>query len=260
MDSLNNYTDLKKEKQNQILKLVTKSFYKELSSYGVDTADIVKVSVNLLDYVTSEKDEKESSELFYNKMFSLKDVHNLWGTKQKLSLRDVSIRPLISKQIPQISEWLQKADISQTFIRFFPQEKVLLESHLLDRQDRNYFAIYVNDETFVGIIGAEGIDHTFRKLEMKKFIGAQDYQGKGIGKAATFLFLYFVFTILNFNKVFINSLDTNIKNINLNSKFGFELEGILYEEAHIGSMYKDVLHMGLLRKDWKAIFTQEKKD
>ena len=260
MDSLNNYTDLKKEKQNQILKLVTKSFYKELSSYGVDTADIVKVSVNLLDYVTSQEDEKESSDLFYNKMFSPQDVHNLWGAKQILTLKDVSIRPLLSEQIPQISDWLQKADISQTFIRFFPQEKVRLKSYLLDKPDRNYFAIFTENEKFVGIIGAEGVDQTFRKLEMKKFVGAQDYQGKGIGKAATFLFLYYVFTILEFNKVFINSLDTNIKNINLNSKFGFELEGILYEEAHIGGMYKDVLRMGLLRKDWKAIFTQGKKD
>lgn len=260
MDSLNNYTDLKKEKQNQILKLVTKSFYKELSSYGVDTADIVKVSVNLLDYVTSAKDEQDSADVFYNKMFSLQDVHNLWGTKQLLSLKNVSIQPLLNKQIPQISDWLKNANINHTFIRFFPQERIRLESYLLDRQDRKYFAIFIDDETFVGIIGAEGIDQTFRKLEMKKFVGAQEYQGKGIGKAATFLFLYYAFTILDFNKVFINSLDTNIKNINLNSKFGFELEGILYEEAHVGGMYKDVLRMGLLRKEWKTIFTQKTKD
>ncbi len=60
MDALNNYSDLTKEKQNQILKLVTKSFYRELSSYGVQTSDIVKFSVNLLDYVTSSKEDEEN--------------------------------------------------------------------------------------------------------------------------------------------------------------------------------------------------------
>ena len=131
---------------------------------------------------------------------------------------------------------------------------------MLATPDRKYFAVYTEDEVFVGIVGAENIDETFRKLEMKKFIGARGYQGKGLGKAATFLFLYYAFKILNFNKVYIHSLDTNIKNINLNSKFGFELEGILYEEAHVGGMYKDVLRMGLLHNHWEAIFgkTQSK--
>ncbi len=254
MDALSSYSDLTKEKQNQILKLVTKSFYRELTSYGVETSDIVKVSVNLLDYVTSNKEAEENANGYYNKLFSVPAVHNHWGTKKTLSIHNVAIQPLLPVHIPQISAWLKEGEISQTFIRFFPQDKTPLESYLLATKDRKYFAVYAEDEVFVGIVGAENIDETFRKLEMKKFIGAREFQGKGLGKAATFLFLYYAFKILNFNKVYINSLDTNIKNINLNSKFGFELEGILYEEAHVGGMYKDVLRMGLLYNHWESIF------
>lgn len=260
MDALNNYSDLTKEKQNQILKLVTKSFYRELTSYGVETSDIVKVSVNLLDYVTSTKEDEETVNRYYNKLFSVSAVHNHWGTKKTLSIHKVAIQPLLPLHIPQISDWLKKGEISQTFIRFFPQDKIPLEAYLLATANRKYFAVYSEEERFVGIVGAENIDETFRKLEMKKFIGAPEYQGKGIGKAATFLFLYYAFKILNFNKVYINSLDTNIKNINLNSKFGFELEGILYEEAHVGGMYKDVLRMGLLYDHWEPIFAKSDKE
>ena len=108
------------------------------------------------------------------------------------------------------------------------------------------------------MIGAENIDDISKKLEMKKFIGARGYQGKGIGKIATFLFLYYVFLIRGFNKVYIHSLDTNIKNINLNSKFGFELEGILYSDVNVEDNFKDVLRMGLLKSDWDDIFRKSK--
>lgn len=256
MDTFNNYSDLQKEKQNQILKLVTKSFYKELSSYGVDTADIVKVSVNLLDYVTN-KEEGDESGGYYNKLFSKNAVHNRWAIKNSLTLDNVSIKPLLVNQIPQVCQWLNTAEISQTFIRFMPREKKQLQSYLLDHTDRMYFAIFVDEKHFVGIIGAEGMDEIFRKLEMKKFVGDKNFQGKGVGKAATFLFLYYAFIIQNFNKVYIHSLDTNIKNINLNSKFGFDLEGILYEEAHVGGVYKDVLRMGLLKAEWDTIFSTD---
>lgn len=256
MDGLTTYNDLQREKQNQILRLVTKSFYKELSSYGVETADIVKVSVNLLDYVTNKDEEQAGTNSTYSNLFEIQNVHNQWATHKSISLGEITLQPLQRSQVRQVCDWLRKADIGQTFIRFFPQESVRLESYLLDRPDRAYFGIYMPDDTFVGIIGAENINEQFKKLEMKKFIGEQKYQGKGIGKTATFLFLYYTFNILQFNKVYIKSLDTNIKNINLNSKFGFELEGILYEEAHVGSVYKDVLRMGLLKADWKRIFSR----
>jgi RimJ/RimL family protein N-acetyltransferase len=94
---------------------------------------------------------------------------------------------------------------------------------------------------------------------MKKFVGEEQYRSKGIGKMATFLFLYYSFRILNFNKVYLHSLDTNINNINLNSKFGFELEGILYKEVFLHNAHRDVLRMGLLRDKWAAIFSEEQE-
>lgn len=259
MDTLNNYSDLQKEKQNQILKLVTKSFFKELSSYGVDKSDIVKVSVNLLDHVTHQHENDDEEDSLYNKIFDISDVENTWTRNASLTLANVTIKPLESIQVAKICEWLKEADIKQTFISYFPKDQEELTKNIIGRMDKQYFAIFNDKDAFVGIIGAENINEDFKKLEMKKFIGAKDSQGKGTGKAATFLFLYYVFQILGFNKVYIHSLETNIKNINLNSKFGFELEGILYDEANVGGVFKDVLRMGLLRKDWQRIFALEEK-
>jgi RimJ/RimL family protein N-acetyltransferase len=64
---------------------------------------------------------------------------------------------------------------------------------------------------WVGFVGAENIDPIAGKLEMKKLGSEPGLQGKGIGKRATFGFIYYVFMIRNLNKVYIHSRDINIR-------------------------------------------------
>lgn len=243
-----------KQKQEQILKLVTHSFYKELMNYGVDASDIVTVSVNLLDHITGSNGQAAGNNEYFNTLFKLEDIQDSWKEKRELSINGVSIKPLVKEQISQVKMWLDSPVIANTFISFFPKNKELLADYMIGQKEHQYFAIYYDKTNFVGIIGAEKIETQFKKLEMKKFIGDHNYRGKGIGKKATFLFLYYVFMILNFNKVYIYSIDTNITNINLNSRFGFGLEGILFDEVCFNGEYMDVLRMGLLKDTWLEIF------
>ena len=192
----------------------------------------------------------------YQHLFTIKSVHDSWKTEKVIRLHDVSLKPLEKNQVGIVSNWLNADVVQKTLISFIPTEGSKLASYLFDRPDTTYFGIY-HDTTFVGIIGAENVDTSGKKLEMKKFVGEEQYRSKGIGKMATFLFLYYAFRILNFNKVYLHSLDTNINNINLNSKFGFELEGILYKEVFLHDAHRDVLRMGLLNDKWLAIFEDE---
>jgi RimJ/RimL family protein N-acetyltransferase len=251
----NGLKEVNKKKQEQILKLVTNSFYKELKNYGVDASDIVTVSVNLLDHITEDKNTDQKGSEYYNDFFTIKKVVNHWNKDNTLSFNGVNLRQLQHQHIRPIAKWLANSDINQTFIGLMPKEEDRLAEYLLKKPDIKYFAIYHENEHFVGMIGAENIDHFFRKLEMKKMIGEHQFRGKGIGKSSTFLFLYYVFNIMKFNKVYIHSLDTNIGNININSKFGFGLEGILYGDVFINKKYRDVLRMGLLKSTWDDIFS-----
>ncbi len=251
----NGFKEVNKKKQEQMLKLVTNSFYKELKIYGVDASDIVTVSVNLLDHITEDKKTDQKGSEYYNDFFTIEKVVNRWDKDYTLSFNGVSLKQLQHQHIRPIAKWLTNSDINQTFIGLMPKEEDRLAQYLLDKPDIKYFAIYHNIEHFVGMIGAENIDPYFKKLEMKKMIGEHLFRGKGIGKSSTFLFLYYVFNIMKFNKVYIHSLDTNIGNININSKFGFGLEGILYGEVFINAEYRDVLRMGLLKSTWDDIFS-----
>ena len=243
---------IEKEKHRQIIKLVTNSFYKELVNYGVNQSDIINVSTQLLDHVLHKKPINNNGS--YRDDFNILRINDRWHIEKKIILDDVHIEPLQTEMVPVVCEWLKQREIDQTFIRFFPQQKDKLEQYLIHHSDRQFFAVKYLKDHFVGIIGGENIDKLNKKLEMKKFIGASEFRNKGIGKFSTFLFLYYVFEILKFHKIYIHSLDTNIKNINLNSKFGFELEGILYSEVLIDGKAHDVLRMSLLKDKWSALF------
>ncbi|MEJ2054723.1 MAG: GNAT family protein [Calditrichaceae bacterium] len=247
--------EVSKIKQDQILKLVTNSFYKELKNYGVEASDIVTVSVNLLDHITSGNKSDDHGAEYYNDFFRINSVKDNWKKDNELSFNGITIQPVRNLHIKQIAGWLKTADIDNTIIGFMPKEEDRLRIYLMDKSDHKYFAVYHKKEHFVGIIGAENVDHEFKRLEMKKLIGEARFRGMGLGKSATFLFLYYAFNIMKFNKVYIHSMDTNIGNININSKFGFGLEGILYGEVYLNGKYRDILRMGLLRSTWDDIFS-----
>lgn len=244
---------LLKNRHQQLLSLVAKSFYKELINYGIDSRDVVTISLNLLDQLTSSSKNETEDVPNYTKEFLIDDVIDQWKGKHCLQLDSVCLSPLSPQHVQPIVQWLQSDSIQNTFIDFLPKEMKLLNRYLLHSSDRKYFAVFYQDQ-FVGVMGAENIDGLHKKLEMKKLIGASEYRGKGIGKRASFLLLYFAFMILNFNKVYIQTMDTNIRNINLNHKLGFELEGIFFQEVQKDEQFFDVVRMSLLKENWVKIY------
>jgi len=61
--------------------------------------------------------------------------------------------------------------------------------------------------------------------------------------------------VRKFRKVCLHSLDINIRNLNLNGKFGFELEGVFLEEAMVRGKRRDVVRMALAEPVWSALFS-----
>ena len=60
--------------------------------------------------------------------------------------------------------------------------------------------------------------------------------------------------IRNLNKVYIHSPNINIRNINLNSRFGFELEGVFLDDITVGDKHQDLARMALFKSVWLQIF------
>ena len=67
----------------------------------------------------------------------------------------------------------------------------------------------------------------------------------GLAKEATRLWIQYGLSALKLKKIYVNTLNTNIRNIRLNEELGFKVEGLLCNEVFVDGQYKDVLRMGL---------------
>ncbi len=235
-----------------MLRLVAKSFYNELINYGVNPTQVLTVAGHLLDNVMQVDAHSSRSLRLYNELFTTEDIVDQWANARRLCLHQVSIAPLEQRFVPQVALWLEQPAVRDTFYPRFPEDPSVF-SRYFQVPDRRYFGIFFQDQ-FVGIIGAEHIDADCGRLEMRKLVGDPLMHGKGIGKRATFLFLYYAFLIGKFNKVYLHSLDINIRNINLNARFGFEVEGVFLEEAVVENKARDVIRMGLFAPVWLKLF------
>lgn len=242
-----------KRQRDQLLRLVARGFYNELTNYGVRKEEILRVASHLLDNLMSQHPQPDGEMEYYNRLFTLNTVENNWAARKELIVRQVTLRPLQLGVIEKIAAWLKEPSVRENFVPAFPEKTFELQKYFT-HPTREYFGIYYNGQP-VGIIGAENIDPIAGKVEMKKLVGEPDLQGKDIGKHATFGFLFYIFVIRNLNKVYIHSRDINIHNINLNSRFGFELEGVFFDDIKIAGRHQDVLRMALFKTPWLKIFS-----
>jgi RimJ/RimL family protein N-acetyltransferase len=258
MTELDDPSTVINQRQEQMLRLVTKGFYNELINYGVTANEVLSVAGHLLDNVMQKGGPTNKQADYYNRLFSVRDVRDDWATAQRLTVQQVSISPLAISHIPRIVAWLREPAIRDSFYPRFPDSEEELTGYVQE-PTREYFSIF-HEHDLVGIIGAEQIDRESAKLEMRKLVGDARMHGKGIGKLATFLFLYHAFVIRKFRKVFIYSMDVNVRNLNLNGRFGFELEGVFFENALVQNTWRDVVRMSLSAPVWLELFAQDLKD
>jgi len=242
-----------KQRREQMLELVARGFYNELINYGVRKDEILKVASHLLDNLMAQAKTPGEGIEYYNRIFTLQSVNDEWNDRKQLAVQHVTLRRLQPSIIGKVVEWLKNPAVRESFVPAFPENEADLQKYFV-HPTREYFGIYYDDQP-VGIVGGENIDPVAGKLEMKKLVGESGLQGKGIGKRATFGFLYYAFMIRNLDKVYIHSRDINIHNINLNSRFGFELEGIFFEDIKVGGKHQDVVRMALFKTLWLKIFS-----
>ena len=241
------------QRREQILKMVTRAFFNELTKYGIQKDEMLRVASHLLDNVLAQQDRPKGAPGGGEGVpFTAAAVVDEWRARRQLTLDGVVLRPLAQALIPRVAEWLRVPAVRESFVPPFPHEEADLRAYFA-RPQQEFFAIH-HDGAAVGIIGGENIDMAAGKLEMKKLIGEAELRGKGIGKRATFLFLYYAFMIVGVHKVYNHSRDINVRNINLNSGFGFELEGAFLEDAVVAGRRVDLVRMALLAPIWKALF------
>ncbi len=101
----------------------------------------------------------------------------------------------------------------------------------------------------IGAVAYLNHDVHRKKAELRKLIGDPQCRGTGLAKEATELWIRYGLGTLGLKKIYLNTLHTHFRNIKLNESLGFQVEGLLHNEALIDGEYHDVLRMGLWQSD-----------
>ena len=215
--------------------------------------EVLRVASHLLDNLLAQGKRPAQGVEYYNAIFTVASVKDEWADHKQLVIQHAMLRPLQLPDITKVAARLKVPAVRESFVPAFPENEKDLRNYFT-HPTREYFGVYYNEQP-VGIVGGENIDSTAGKLEMKKLVGEPGLQGRGIGKRATFGFLYHTFMIRTLNKVYIHSRDIKMRNINLNSRFGFELEGVFLDDITVGGKPQDVVRMALFKSLWLQIFS-----
>jgi UDP-4-amino-4,6-dideoxy-N-acetyl-beta-L-altrosamine N-acetyltransferase len=168
------------------------------------------------------------------------------------------LRPIAKDDTEAIVRWRNTPQVQRNL---FSRETLTAEQHLQWLQTKVesgsccQFIIVVRQdgaELPIGTVFIKNIDQHSRKGEFGIFIGEDAARGKGYGTIATAQILQYAFTVLALNRVTLSVFTDNTSAVHLYEKLGFVKEGLLREDFWDDSGYRDVLLMGILKREWET--------
>ncbi|RJP60196.1 MAG: GNAT family protein [Melioribacteraceae bacterium] len=220
------------------IEVISKSIIKEANEIGFQRGDYIKLANLFLDSALNiEVNNNSSKETGYNIKAKV---------KLPLTSTNLKIREFIKKEDSEkLKQWMED-EIGRYFILTRATSRVYNVDRLIE-DDRHVLGIItLKDDTPIGLLAFLDYDKDQNKAELRKLIGEPAHRSKGYGKEATKLWIQYGISNLGLHKIYLNTLQTNVRNIRLNEELGFRVEGILRNECFIDGKYHDLLRMGLV--------------
>jgi len=227
---------------NATIEVMVRSLFKETNRYGFRQVDYLRFVNMLLDI--SMKNGRDPQR-------PAPGSHAYDAAKQSdlpLIGEQTKVRRLVEADDKALlQQWLVD-DEGRHFLRSRITAQLVTVDELLTQQQHILGLITLNqsNEKPVGLIAFFDYDPLQRKAELRKLIRESQFQRVGITREAITLWVQFGIATLGLNKIYINTTDTNIRNIKLYEELGFKVEGILRNECFFEGKYHDVLKMGLV--------------
>lgn len=221
---------------------ISKTILNETAKWGFKPSDYMLLVNGLLDLSLTKPPHTESKEKTEEKSKRGKLDFPLRG-------KQIQVRKFIKDTDYEIVQKWLKDEAGRWFLlsRSSSSGKTLLQ---LLEDERNIFGIItLPDLTPIGLMGFLGYDQNNHKAEMRKLIGEEIHRGKGFAKEATMLWIQYGINNLGLKKIYLNTIENNIRNLTLNRELGFHIEGILRKEFVINNEYYDVIRMGYIVED-----------
>ncbi len=125
----------------------------------------------------------------------------------------------------------------------------------LTKPDRAYWIIEL-DGSPVGLANLVRIDAVASRSEWAFYLADPAVRGRGVGAAVEWLVLGHVFERLSLNKLWCEVFADNLAVLRLHERFGFIREALLRDHVRKDGAFRDVVGLGLLARDWRALKPQ----
>ncbi len=223
------------------IEALTRNFYKESQKYGFSYEDYLKFVNFLLDFAITQKQQDSEGEAPRKK-----NIYDQIITELPIKTDRIAIREFDKVNDRILFEKWSEDKSGRHFLLSSITAHYISVNELLSDKKHKLGTITLLDGTPIGLMGFLNWDSTQGKAELRKLIASEEFRGRGYAKEAAKLWINYGKTILQLKKIYLHTLDTNIRNIRLNEELGFAVEGILRNEIKIDGEYQDVLRMGIL--------------
>jgi RimJ/RimL family protein N-acetyltransferase len=171
----------------------------------------------------------------------------------------ITLREITRDDLPIINRWRQDPVVSDGVgapRRFIgPDVDVKwFEDYLTRRGSEVRCAVCLAESgKLVGMVSLTRIDSVHRNAEYNAVVGERDSQNRGVGTAATRAMIRHGFFDLNLHRIYVAILCENISSIRMCEKAGFRREGTIREGAYKNGKYHDLVLMGVLKSEARAL-------
>lgn len=172
----------------------------------------------------------------------------------KIDSDNIYLSPINIEDVPIYVKWLSNPDITDKLhstkrVFNLVNEKEYINKRLEDG-DYIFSIIRKKDDTLIGNIGLERIDHIDRTATLGIFIGDSNNHDKGYGSEALRALLNYGFSVLNLNNIGLSVIDFNERAIHCYNKVGFKEYGRRHQAYYVNNEYHDIIYMEVLKDEF----------
>jgi RimJ/RimL family protein N-acetyltransferase len=169
--------------------------------------------------------------------------------------RKVYLRPFEKEDLPQLYVWFNDPEIRGLTGEVYPTSQKSMEGYLERIQsdrDRVWFGIALREnDQLIGETGLLRMFPAWRTTDLSIMIFDKTAWRKGYGTDAIELLLDYTFGYLNFHRVSIGVVGTNIRALRFYEQIGFKQEGIQRDGYFYNHTYQDFVMMSLLEDEYR---------
>ena len=225
---------------DQTIDALAKGLFNEAKAYGFEKGDYIRFANRLLALSMNESASHKANG--HVPCLTEKSIPRLPLKAANLILRRLD--PLQDRD--HLKRWLSDPE-GQWFMLSRSNAHLLCLEELIEDPHHHLGIITLPDHTPIGCLAYIHHDKMQHKAELRKLIGEPSMRGKGYAKGATACWIQYGFQTLDLQKIYINTLRTNIRNVRLNKELGFSVEGLLRNEIFFKESHYDVLRMAIWR-------------